>query len=56
MSLLEKPTLAFEECPNDTVSRRVFRKEYMDAAYTERLRSSLIALISIFLLPMFSRT
>lgn len=55
VSLLEQTALAFEKRPNDTVSQRRLGRN-IEGTYTERLRSSLIALISIFLLPMLSRT
>lgn len=72
MSLLEKPTFAFEKCPMraELAGRTRRTKNYFNnridwmskawrclgdatrVTYTERFLSSLMALISIFLLPM----
>lgn len=53
MSLFEQATFALEK----GTGKRSAREEayYRHVTYTERLRSSLMALISIFLRPMVDR-
>lgn len=56
MGFLEETTLSFQKgSRKEQVSRRAMKWKLrckQDKAYTERLRSSLIALISIFLRPI----